>query len=155
MIYCGIRFVDATDVGDPTADLDRLKNACELLEYYDVYRFRQLRRFISTIVIEENLPARAVYFIGTSTCAVTRKLLSETTASIAAALVHEAAHARIDRLGVRQFGYRLERIEQICMREEIEFVKHFPPSPELDQWIAARMKTRLAHGVEGHRSEGH
>lgn len=146
--HSGIRFIDASDADNPAANFDRLKEACELLEYYDVYRFQQLRRFIRTIVVEDDLPARAVYFIGTSTCAVTRKLLSETTASIAAALVHETAHSRIDHMHVRQLGGRLARIEQICMKEEVEFVRHFPRSPELDDWIAERMKEVSAYGAK-------
>jgi hypothetical protein len=146
--YRGIRFVHASDEDEPTLAFERLKKACDLIEYYDPYQFRQLSRLIHTITVEDDLPARAVYFVGTSICAVTEKLLTETTASVAAALVHEATHARLDGFGVRQRGHRLMRIETICMKAEIDFVKHFPPDPLLDDWIAARMKEQLGRAKD-------
>jgi hypothetical protein len=131
---------------DSAATLARVIQSLELLKYYDVYQFAQLRRLISTIVVEAELPARAVYLPGTSTCALASSLLRETAASIAAALVHEATHARIDRFGVRQFGSRLQRIEQICIQHEIEFVRHFPMTKDLELWIEGRTEVLSRFG---------
>jgi hypothetical protein len=144
--YDGIKLADASYGSDSAATLARVIQALELLKYYDVYQFAQLRRLISTIVVEAELLARAAYVPGTSTCALASSLLRETTASIATALVHEATHARIDRFGVRQFGSRLQRIEQICIQHEIEFVRHFPMTKDLELWIEGRTEVLSRFG---------
>ena len=135
----GLFLVDPHGDSDSESRFATLQEALRLIEYYDPLRYRSLKRYIRRIIVDDSIPARAMYFLGTGVCVIRPDLLGSGRATIASALVHETTHARLDRLGVRQSPDRHARIESLCMSQEIDFVSHFPQTPELKQWMQNMM----------------
>jgi len=120
-----------------------LKQALRLIEYYDPLRYRSLQSNIHRIIVSDGIPMGAAFFLGTSACTVHPGLLKSGSATVATALVHEATHARLDRLRIRQDRDRHARIEALCMSQEIAFAYHFPETREMNEWIQ-RMMSHIA-----------
>ena len=73
------------------------------------------------------------------TCYLCEKELAERAdAVIAATLVHEAVHARLQRAGLRYWPDLRPRIEAVCVREEIAFVRLLAAAgfTDTERWLA-------------------
>jgi hypothetical protein len=64
---------------------------------------------------------------------------STSPADIASIILHEATHARLDRLGFEYRPERRARIEAVCFRRELAFARRLPDGEEL----AARARRQL------------
>jgi len=135
----GLSLVDLSGDSKSESRFAILQQALRLIDYYDPLRYRGLKRHIRRVIIDDSISKQAMYFLGTGSCIIHPDLLGLGGATVASALVHEAAHARLDRLRIRQSPDRYVRIESICMRQEIDFVCRFPQTPELKLWIQNRM----------------
>lgn len=101
----------------------RLEEALALIEAHQPWRFAHLRRDLRQIVIVR-YPCRGAYFPSTQTCMTELTFLARTditAAPVAASILHEGMHARIDRMGLRPESYDPAREERICRRAELEF----------------------------------
>jgi hypothetical protein len=119
------------DVSTPSAGaelLARLGDAIKLLEEVDAPHFRRLLNDACRVLILDG--AYAHYSPDANVIAVGPPLLLEAPVEVvAAALVHEGTHARVDkwvpyspRVGSRIVGSRIERL---CLREELRFIERF------------------------------
>lgn len=104
-------------------DIRRLTAALELIEHYEPWRMRLMRRDVRRLAF---VPGRYAYFLPrTWTVAVPiDELRSRPTANIAIMIVHEATHARIARFGIYRGSADDPRIERICREEENVFLHH-------------------------------
>jgi hypothetical protein len=67
-------------------------------------------------------------------------LLKTTTVEwIASAIVHEATHARLEKLGIRYDEAVRQRIERICARRELDFARHLSGVDALQEEITWRL----------------
>lgn len=102
------------------------------VKHYQPARYAHLKRDVSGILVER-FPCRAAYFPDT------RSILLELTfmanegfsdSQVAASLVHEGMHARLDRLverfGIRSYADAAARHERICRRAELHFGEAVP-----------------------------
>lgn len=108
---------------DTTAVIARLERSLSLIERYVPHHFRHLKRDFAYIIVQR-FACRGAYFHEQRAC------LAELTftvnpdfsdAEVAATILHEAMHARLDALG---FPLEMEdraRQERFCRRAEIEF----------------------------------
>jgi hypothetical protein len=48
-------------------------------------------------------------------------------APVAASIIHEGMHARVDRMGVSRYARDRAREERLCRRAELEFGEALPP----------------------------
>jgi hypothetical protein len=129
------RHVDGLWIGTFEAEaeaesiLSRLEEALSLIKHYDRVRYDRLIRDLERIWVLL-LPTGLANFNHTiHACKIdTRYCLAATTTPelIAAAIVHEATHARLWRRGFRYEEERRPRIEEICMRREIAFAAKLP-----------------------------
>ena len=108
--------------------LARLDGALALIERYQPATFRRMRRDFARIV-SRRYPCRGAYFPDERSCLVELTFTVNpdfTLPQVAATILHEAMHARLDRMGVR--GERLGRAreERFCRRAEIEFGQAVP-----------------------------
>ncbi len=73
--------------------------------------------------------------------AIQRIVASETTTVewIASAIVHEATHARLEKLGIRYDEAVRQRIERICARRELDFARHLSGVDALLEEITWRL----------------
>ena len=91
----------------------------------DSRRYRRLRADVPRILV---VPVAGAYFsLITMTCFLDEACVADRSkAVIASRLVHEATHARLARGGLRYGPRSIERIEALCIREELSFVRLLP-----------------------------
>ncbi len=120
--------------------LARLDGALELIERHTPHHFRRLRRDFAGIVVQR-YACRGAYLPGERICLVELTFTvnaSCTLAQIAATILHEAMHARLDRLGFPLEHGDRARQERFCRRAEVEFGTLVPGGePIVERALAA------------------
>src|SRR5580658_1883783 len=143
--------------------LQRIEQALQLIKRNDHIRYDRLLRDLQRVWVLL-LPSSAASFeYRIYTCEIdTRYCLSETTTPelLAAAIVHEATHARLWRRGIRYEEAQRPRIEEICLRREIAFAAKLPNGEAVrdqaertlalcatgDYWTSAAFRERYIEG---------
>ena len=113
---------------DTASVLSRLDEALSLIEMHQPWRLAHLRRDLRRIWVVR-YPCRGAYLPATRTCMTELTFLARTditAAPVAASIVHEGMHARIDRMALRPDSYDSAREERICRRAELEFGRDLP-----------------------------
>src|SRR5690242_3327377 len=101
----------------------RLEAALELIERFQPSNFRRLPRDFSRIQVRR-FPCRGAYFPETRTCLVELTFVVNpdfTPTQVAATILHEAMHARLDNAGVKYETTSAAKHERFCRRAEVEF----------------------------------
>jgi hypothetical protein len=62
-----------------------------------------------------------------------------TLGDIASTIVHEATHARLERMGIAYKPDRRLRIEQACYRRQLAFVRNLPDHARLAEMVEAQI----------------
>lgn len=150
--------IDNTRPDIRTADVvARLERTLALIEHYVPHHFRHLERDFSYIVVKR-FACRGAYFHEERACLVELTFTVNpefSDAEVAATILHEAMHARLDTLG---FPLEMEdraRQERFCRRAEIEFGSLVPGGEKVvqraqwtasldDEEVAPVIDTRLA-----------
>jgi hypothetical protein len=108
---------------ETSAVIARLARTLSLIEGYAPHHFRHLKRDFAYIVVQR-FACRGAYFHEQRACLVELTFTVNpdfSDAEVAATILHEAMHARLDALG---FPLEMEdraRQERFCRRAEIEF----------------------------------
>jgi hypothetical protein len=114
-----------------TADvLQRLDESLALVEEYQPWRLRHLRRDLDHIRVIR-FPCRGAYFPEHRACMVELTFLARRDIgpeTVASTIVHEGMHARVHRMGVDATSRDHAREERICRRAELEFGQSLPPT---------------------------
>ena len=108
--------------------LARLDGALALIERHQPANFRRMRRDFARI-LSKRYPCRGAYIPAERTCLVELTFTVNpafTLPQVAATILHEAMHARLDRMGVRSELVSRAREERFCRRAEIEFGQAVP-----------------------------
>lgn len=108
--------------------LQRLDDALSLIEQYQPWRFRHLRRDLDRFWIVR-YPCRGAYLPDERACMTELTFLARrdiTAAPVASSILHEGVHARVDRMGVRREGRDRAREERLCRRAELDFGRSLP-----------------------------
>ena len=133
-----------------TADvLARLDDALGLIDAYQPWRLRHLRRDLAAIWVVR-FPCRGAYLPAERACIAELTFLARrdiSAAPVASSIVHVGMHARVDRMGVRPESRAAAREERICRRAELAFGRVLPP--ELGAPVVARALDSLALDDEG------
>jgi hypothetical protein len=109
--------------------LGRVEEALGLVKTYDRVRYNRLIRDLERVLVTVLSGPAGSYNSSIGACQLDERfVLAETSspAVIASAIVHEAAHARLQRRGV---GYQEEiraRVEAICIRRQLAFAAKLP-----------------------------
>jgi hypothetical protein len=104
---------------------ERIAAAFRLIDRLDPARARRMRTLLPNIMVLARVPTQ--FWAGTKTCVVDRNFLDTASdAYLACALVHEAAHARLRRRGIGSTPRSVGRVEAVCIRDEIAFLKRLP-----------------------------
>ena len=107
--------------------LSRLDESLRLIERYQPWRLRHMRRDIKQIWIAP-FPRRGGYLV-TGTCVLDFTFLAGSDSgppTVAATLIHEGMHARISHRGIKYAGPSKARQERICVRAQLEFGRSLP-----------------------------
>lgn len=134
--------VDNTRPDIRTSDvLARLDEALALIEAAQPWRLAHLRRDIRAFWVTR-YACRGAYFPGERVVMTELTFLNRrdiTAAPVAASIVHEGVHARVDVMGVRA-GRDRAREERLCRRAELDFGRALPPSlgaPVIERAVAS------------------
>jgi hypothetical protein len=139
--------VDTADV------LARLDRTLELIERYVPHHYRHLERDFAYIVVQR-FACRGAYFHEQRACLVELTFTVNpgfSDAEVAATILHEAMHARLDRLG---FPLEMEdraRQERFCRRAEIEFGQLVPNGERVVEratWTADQSDEDVAPAID-------
>lgn len=101
----------------------RLDAALGLIERYQPSHFRRMRRDFARIQVRR-FPCRGAYFPETRICLVELTFVVNrdfTPTQVAATILHEAMHARLDNAGVKYDPASAAKHERFCRRAEVEF----------------------------------
>ena len=112
-----------------TADvLARLDDALALIERYQPWRLRHLRRDLNEIRVVR-FPCRGAWIPDDGACVTELTFLARrdiSAAPVASSIIHEGMHARVDSMGVSRHGRDRAREERLCRRAELEFGRSLP-----------------------------
>jgi hypothetical protein len=118
----------------------RLDEALGLIERYQPSHFRRLRRDFARIQVRR-FPCRGAYFPETRICLVELTFVVNrefTPTQIAATILHEAMHARLDNAGVKYDPAGAAKHERFCRRAEVEFGMMAPDgAPVVERALAS------------------
>ncbi|MFL5598299.1 MAG: hypothetical protein ACJ77S_12640 [Gemmatimonadaceae bacterium] len=147
-------FVENTRPDINTDDVfGRIHRCLALIEKYAPHHFRHLKRDFAYIV-SKRFACRGAYFHQQRACLVELTFTVNHTfsdAEVAATILHEAMHARLDRLG---FPLEMEdraRQERFCRRAEIEFGLLVPDGQrvvERAQWTSDLSDEEVAPEID-------
>jgi len=101
----------------------RLDAALELIERHQPSHFRRMHRDFARIQVRR-FPCRGAYFPDTRICLVELTFVVNrefTPTQVAATILHEAMHARLDNAGVKYDPAGAAKHERFCRRAEVEF----------------------------------
>lgn len=101
----------------------RLDAALGLIERHQPSHFRRMHRDFSRIQVRR-FPCRGAYFPDTRICLVELTFVVNpefTPTQVAATILHEAMHARLDNAGVKYESTSAAKHERFCRRAEVEF----------------------------------
>lgn len=128
-----------------TADvLERLDEALSLIERYQPWRLRHLRRDLQQFWIVR-YPCRGAYIPAERTCMTELTFLARRdigAATVAASIVHEGMHARVHRAGVSAESRDPAREERLCRRAELELGLALPEA--MGAPVVARARESIA-----------
>lgn len=108
--------------------VERLDESLALIELYQPWRLKHLRRDLKQILVTR-FPCRGAYIPAERTCITELTFLARrdiTAATVASSIVHEGIHARVDRMGVKPEGRDRAKEERLCRRGELEFGRALP-----------------------------
>lgn len=141
--------VDNTRPDIATEDVvARLDEALALIDTYQPWRLRHLSRDLRRFRIER-FPCRGAYFPAERICLTELTFLARrdiSAAPVAASILHEGMHARVDRRGLANASRDLAREERLCRRAELDFGLALPR--ELGEPVVARAVAALASADE-------
>ena len=116
--------VDNTRPDIATVDVvERLSDALGLIATHQPWRLRHLQRDLRYFWIVR-YACRGAYFPDDRVCMTELTFLNRrdiTAVPVAASIVHEGMHARVDCMGVHRPGRDRAREERLCRRAELEF----------------------------------
>jgi hypothetical protein len=135
----------------------RLEAMLALIERYTPHYYRHMLKDLEGILVQR-YACRGAYFPGKGVCLVELTFAvnpSFTDAQRAASLLHEAMHARLDRLGASVDMADRARQERFCRQAEIEFGRLVPDGARIveralaaiessDEEVAPAIDPRLA-----------
>ena len=102
---------------------ERLDAALGLIETYQPWRFRHLQRDVSEILVQR-FACRGAFFPQTRTIITELTFLANpdfNEAQLAASIVHEGMHARVNAFVRSEIDDRHAREERVCRRSELSF----------------------------------
>jgi hypothetical protein len=129
------------DIATPDV-LARLEESLALVERYQPWRLRHLRRDLKQIRVMR-YPCRGAYLPEYRACMIELTFLARRDigpATVASTVVHEGMHARVHATGVSEEQRDRAREERICRRAELELGQALPPdigAPVVERALAS------------------
>lgn len=130
-------FVNVSNESDCEELVEKVFRALELIRTYDERRYQLVRSTIKEVVVADTRNEAEYVEFADAIVVQAQALKIVPVIGIAAMLVHESTHARLFRLGIPYRPSAQQRIERICLRNEIWFLRNVPHT---DQLVEAKVK---------------
>jgi hypothetical protein len=114
---------------EPEDALKKVTFALEAIAAAQPRRLIQARRYLRFIWVKRHPASRALYDGERSVCILDSTFVLDPSVSplqVAASIVHETTHARIERCGIAYDEPRRARIERLCRKAELDFGQRLP-----------------------------
>jgi hypothetical protein len=142
------RRIDGVWVGvafsfEPEPILHRVEEALRLIQKYDRLRYNRLIRDLERIWVRDVPGALGSFDHSLHACSLDREfVLAEKSSAelIAATIVHEATHARLDRCGISYEEKLRPRIEAACFRREMAFAAKLPNGEQVREQAERKLE---------------
>ena len=119
--------VSVFEVGNVQARFSAVEQALALVAELDPRRYRRLCHDLRHVLVMPLKSNSLSMYTGTCYLA-TESIVGHNDALIACDLVHEATHAHLYRAGLRYWPDLQQRMEELCVREEIAFAELLAPA---------------------------
>jgi hypothetical protein len=138
--------------GEP-ALLRKVSDALELIKTFDRRRYARIRSDLRRVWVRL-LPGDVAQFESSLQACVldTRFVRDHSPEFIAAAIVHEATHARLYRCGFSYEPILRDRLERICINEELAFACKLPNGDKVAEWARSGLSIPPDLSDEGFNS---
>jgi hypothetical protein len=137
------RKVDGLWVGtmesEPYPGLCRVEEALRLIKHHDALNYSRVIRNLERIWVHLLPGDLAHYDLSLNACVLDERFVfldTTTPERIAATIIHEATHARLEHWGVSYDESKRARIEAICMKRELNFANRLPQAELLQEELA-------------------
>jgi hypothetical protein len=138
--FSASRRIDGLWVGSfeshPEPSLRRVEQALNLIKTHDPCRYRRLIRDLERIWVLITAEGRAAFDEGIWACVLDPRYVLDAANSVeelAASIVHEATHARLQRCGIKYQQDLRARIEAICFRQQRAFGAMIPNGEQISK----------------------
>jgi len=113
-------------------DLERVEKALDLIKQYSPVHYCRVVRDLKRVWVYVLSGGSAEYERSLDACLLDERYVANSTVErIASSIIHEATHARLERLGIKYKEELRSRIEIICFRRELAFIAKLPNTSEL------------------------
>jgi hypothetical protein len=132
------------EIGEPETALQRVEDALRLIKQHSPLHYSRVVHNLKRVWVHLVPHGSGCFDAPLDACELDpRFVLAETTtlAEIASAIVHEATHARLDRWGISYDEDKRPRIEAICRRRELNFLRGLPNGEPYREWIVQTLKS--------------
>lgn len=149
LYFCKTRSIDGLWIGATKSEeaercLHRVEKALNVVKQHDPLQYIRILRHLDRVWVCLEPDGRACFKASLNACILDERyvLAEETTPEkLAATIVHEAAHARIDHWGIEYSDVKERlRIEAVCMRRELAFLAKLPQSKPLQEQVNSTME---------------
>lgn len=127
--------------------MPRVEEALALIKTRDPLRYRRILKDVGRVWVNLTPGVAARFKFGIRTCELDERfVLAETSSpeAIAAVIVHEATHARLEHRGIGYDERIRGRVEGVCARRELAFAKLLPDGEQAREAAEARLALPLA-----------
>lgn len=136
----GLEIFDLTAGATHSADyFARVNAALDLIARHDMRRLLRLKRDVRRLVVIDQ--AGPEFWPRLRACVLTPRGLALDEEEVALTIVHEATHARLYRSGIPYHPQLRARIENCCVKQEIEFAHTLPRGATLAEARRAQLET--------------
>ncbi len=153
------RTLSGLDVGmllpnqqDKAAVFSKIADALNLISRHAPHRFAQIRRHVKRIWVFSVPPYLATWNSDLKTCTLDRTYVRSnklTVEELAATIMHEATHARIESAGIPYREELRERIERLCFLSELSLAKRLPNGRVIEERVESVLKTPTTYWSQG------
>jgi hypothetical protein len=127
---------------DKRTSLAKLKAALDIISRFAPHRIVLMRRQVKWIWVFDTSPYLAEWHGDLQACILDRDYVRSAQVSveqIAASIIHEATHARLESFGIQYNEQRRSRIERLCAKSELWLAERFPDGKK----VAEAAKSKL------------
>ena len=127
---------------DPEPAIERVEAALRLIERCAPLHYLRVKNSLARIWVHLVPHGAGCYLHSLNACVLDERIVASETITIewiASAIVHEATHARLEKLGIRYVEAARVRIERICICRELDFVRRLSGAAALQEEITQNL----------------